>query len=66
MKCAYCFSPDVKQIASYETRDVVLVRCNVCGRVSEMDVENSNGPMAHAPRKGRPERAATEGPTPGV
>ena len=48
MKCPYCFSTDVKQIAAYETRDVALIRCNSCGRVSELDVENSNGPAPDA------------------
>ena len=43
LKCAQCYSTDVRIVDSYETRDVVVVECRSCGRQSELDTENSDG-----------------------
>ena len=40
LQCAYCFSTKVKRIAAYETREVTVIECRNCGRISEIDTEN--------------------------
>ncbi len=45
MQCAYCFSTHLRIIGSYETREVVVVHCLDCGRLSELDTENQNVEM---------------------
>ena len=42
MKCAYCYSEQVKVVSSYSTRDVTVIECLDCGKTSEIDVENSD------------------------
>jgi len=42
VKCAYCFSTNVTVVSSYETRDVVVIKCLDCGKESAIDVENFN------------------------
>jgi len=41
-KCAYCYSTNVTIVSSYETREVVVIKCLDCGKESEIDVENFN------------------------
>jgi uncharacterized Zn finger protein len=43
-QCPYCFSTKVEVVDSYERRDVVVVKCLNCGRVSDLDAENLNAP----------------------
>ena len=40
--CPHCFSTKVRIVDSYETRDVMVIRCLNCGKQSEMDTENNN------------------------
>ena len=41
-QCPYCFSNDMRIVASDQNRDAVVIRCARCGRVAEVDVENPN------------------------
>jgi len=40
VQCAHCFSTNVTVVSSYETREVIVVKCVECGKTSEVDVEN--------------------------
>ena len=42
VKCAHCFSTNVTVVSSYETREVIVIRCLDCDKTSESDVENFN------------------------
>ena len=39
-KCPFCFSTDVHIVHSEDTKDVMVIRCDVCERQSPIDVEN--------------------------
>ena len=40
VKCGYCYSTNVSVVSSYETRQVMVIRCLDCDKTSEVDVEN--------------------------
>jgi hypothetical protein len=49
VKCAYCFSTDVKIIGALgERRDAMMIECNHCGRRSARDTENEDAPAIAA------------------
>ena len=52
-QCAFCFSTNVRIVASEQNKDLMVVRCNQCGRTSELDVENVNTTL-NDPRMGPP------------
>ena len=48
LKCPYCSSTKVKIVDSYETRDVVVIKCLNCGRESALDTEHEQIDAVHA------------------
>ena len=40
LTCPYCHSSKVNIVDSYETRDVVVIKCLTCGRESPLDTEH--------------------------
>lgn len=42
VKCSFCYSTNVTVVSSYETREVIVIKCLECGQTSDIDVENFN------------------------
>ena len=51
VKCGYCYSSNVTVVSSYETRQVIVVKCLDCGETSEVDVENFNVDVGDLPQE---------------